>query len=146
MQTKHLCFLIHIWTKGEVGAPLNWFKPSSKIFYWTFQGGTSFVDLLCFFCLVFAMPLYASVYMCIVVTCWERADLLALICGVELWICYFPIAILGQVWYLIVSIPDFCTLTYFDLTKPNFTKVEGIDMDYTFTRYPHFTLIPIFSI
>ena len=46
MQTKHLCVLIHIWTKGEVGAPLNRFKPSSKIFYWPFQGGTSFVDLL----------------------------------------------------------------------------------------------------
>ena len=35
--------------------------------------GQSFVDLLCFFCLVFAMPLYTSVYMCLVVTCWERA-------------------------------------------------------------------------
>ena len=36
------------------------------------------------FCLdyVFAMPLCASVYMCLVVTCWERADLLALVCGV----------------------------------------------------------------
>ena len=30
-----------------------------------------------FFCLVFAMSLYASVYMCLAVTCWERADLLA---------------------------------------------------------------------
>ena len=30
-------------------------KPSSKIFYRPFQGGTSFVDF--FFCLVFAMPL-----------------------------------------------------------------------------------------
>ena len=30
------------------------------------------------FCLVFAMSLCASVYMCFVVTCWERADLLAL--------------------------------------------------------------------
>ena len=29
------------------------------------------------FCLVFAMSLYASVHMCFVVTCWERADLLA---------------------------------------------------------------------
>ena len=56
---------------------------------------------------------YASVYMCLVVTCWEKADLLALICGVLLWVCYFPIGILGQVWYLIVSIPDLCTLTYF---------------------------------
>ena len=26
------------------------------------------------FCLVFAMSLCASVYMCFVVTCWERAD------------------------------------------------------------------------
>ena len=26
------------------------------------------MDLLCFFCLVFAMPLCASVYMCLVVT------------------------------------------------------------------------------
>ena len=29
------------------------------------------------FCLVFAMSLCASVYRCFVVTCWERADLLA---------------------------------------------------------------------
>ena len=36
------------------------------------------------FCLVFSMSLYASVYMCFVVTCWERADLLALVCGVQL--------------------------------------------------------------
>ena len=35
-----------------------------------------------FFCIVFAMPLCAFVDMCLVVTCWERADLLALVCGV----------------------------------------------------------------
>ena len=35
-----------------------------------------------FFCLVFAMSLCASVYMCFAVTCSERADLLALVCGV----------------------------------------------------------------
>ena len=29
-----------------------------------------------------------------------------------LWVCHFPIGILSQVWYLIVSIPDLCTLTY----------------------------------
>ena len=34
------------------------------------------------FCLVFAMSLCASVYMYFVVTCSERADLLALVCGV----------------------------------------------------------------
>ena len=35
-----------------------------------------------FFCLVFAVSLCPSVYMCFVVTCWERANLLALLCGV----------------------------------------------------------------
>ena len=68
------------------------------------------MDLLGFFCLVFVMSLCASVYLCLVVTCWERADS---------WLsfvvsnCYFPIGILCQVWYLIVSIPDLCTLAYF---------------------------------
>ena len=53
------------WSTSELRerlAPWNWFKPSSKIFYWPFQGGTSFVDLLCVFsCPVFAMPLCTSV-------------------------------------------------------------------------------------
>ena len=66
------------------------------------------------FCLWFAMSLCGSVYMCFVVTCWERADLLALVCSVCCE-CHFPIGILGQVWYLIVSIPDLCTLTYFNI-------------------------------
>ena len=59
---------------------------------------------------MFAMPLCASVYMCLVVTCWERADLLALVCDVQLLVYHFPIGILGQVWYVIVSIPDICIL------------------------------------
>ena len=33
-------------------------------------------------CLVFAMSLCTSVYMCFEVTCRESADLLALVCGV----------------------------------------------------------------
>ena len=37
-----------------------------------------------FFCLVFAMPLCTTVYKCIVVTCCEKADHLALVCGVLL--------------------------------------------------------------
>ena len=43
-------------------------------------GWEPFVQFL--FCLAFAMSLCASVYMCFVVTCWERADLLSLVCGV----------------------------------------------------------------
>ena len=59
------------------------------------------------------MPFRTFVYLCLVFTCWERADLLALV-----WVSYFefvtfPIGILGQVWFLVVSIPDVRTLTYF---------------------------------
>ena len=35
---------------------------------------------LCYFCLVFVIPLSESVYLCLVFTCWERAELLALVC------------------------------------------------------------------
>ena len=49
-----------------------------------FQGGTSFVDHSRYFCRVFVMVLCASVYCCLMVTCWERADLLALVCIVLL--------------------------------------------------------------
>ena len=43
------------------------------------------------FCPVFAMSLCASIYMCFVVTCWERADLLALVCGVCYEFVTFPL-------------------------------------------------------
>ena len=44
------------------------------------------------FCLVFAMSSCASVYMCFVVyLCWERADLLALVCGVYCEFVTFPL-------------------------------------------------------
>ena len=89
------------------------------------------------FCLVFAMSLCASVYMCFAVTCWGKADLLTFICGV---CCefYFPIGILGQVWYLIVSIPDLCTLTYLysnrDVTERHHSYIndEKLGQSYTF--------------
>ena len=40
------------------------------------------MDLCVLFCLMFAMSLCASVYLCFVFTYWERAELLALVCGV----------------------------------------------------------------
>ena len=56
---------------------------------------------------------FASAICCLVVTCWKRTDLLALVCGVKLCDCYFPFGILGQVWYFVISIPDLCPfLTY----------------------------------
>ena len=57
------------WSTSELRvrlAPLNRFKPSSKIFYWPFQGGTSFVDLLCF-CSV--LCLLCFVHVCLFVLC-----------------------------------------------------------------------------
>ena len=38
------------------------------------------MDHLCYFCLVFVMLSCASVYLCLVVSCWERVDLLAFVC------------------------------------------------------------------
>ena len=49
------------------------------------------------------------------VTCLERADLMALLC--VMFSCVFvafPYGVLGQVWYLIVLIPDLCLLPYFN--------------------------------
>ena len=104
------------WSTSELRvrlAPLNRFKPSSKIFYWPFQGGTSFVDLLCF-CSVLCLLCFVRVSL--YVLCghllgkgWPVGSRLWCL----LWVCHFPIGILGQVWYLIVSIPDLCNLTYF---------------------------------
>ena len=65
-----------------------------------------------FFSLLFVMPLCASVYMCAL---WSPVGK-----GLSSWLsfvvsnCHFPIDILGQVWYLIVSIPYLCNITYFD--------------------------------
>ena len=57
---------------------------------------------------------FTSVYCCLVVTCWERADLLALVGDVYCIFVTFPCGIVGQVvWHWIVSLPDFCHLSYF---------------------------------
>ena len=59
---------------------------------------------------------YVFVCVCLYVLCGHllgKIDLLALVCGVLLRVCHFTIGILGQVGYLIVSIPDLCTLIHF---------------------------------
>ena len=60
---------------------------------------------------------FASVHCCLVVTCWERADLLALVFMSNCDCVTLPCGILGQVWYLIVLIPDLCRLSYFVCTN-----------------------------
>ena len=66
------------------------------------------------FCLVFAM-FCARLFICAL---WSPAGK-----GLTSWLSFvvssvslsLPIGILGQVWYLIVSIPDLCTITYFQM-------------------------------
>ena len=54
---------------------------------------------------------FLSVHCCLMTSCWEMADLLALVCDVYCISVTFPCGILGQVWYLIVLIPDLCHLS-----------------------------------
>ena len=75
--------LIHISIKSEVGAVKPVLALQLSILLNVprrYFLGRSFM----FLCLVFVMPLCASVYLCLVITCWERADLSkrVLVCGV----------------------------------------------------------------
>ena len=56
---------------------------------------------------------FASAHCCLMVTCWERAELLALVGDTYCVFVTFLCGVLGQVWYLIVSLPDLCLLSYF---------------------------------
>ena len=55
---------------------------------------------------------FASDHCCLVVICWERTGLLALVGDVNCIFGTFPCGILGHVWYLISSFPDLCLLSY----------------------------------
>ena len=69
---------------------------------------------LCYLCLVFVM--LSRLFICwLVVTCWERADRLALVCDVYCVFVTFLCGFLGQVWYLNLSIPGLC----------RFPKIKG---------------------
>ena len=73
----------------------------------------------------------------IVVTCWERADLL-LVIFIVLFVT-FPCGILGQVWYLIVLFPDLCRLSYFDFRKVSIflfqKKMKRTDLLQNYLQY-----------
>ena len=63
---------------------------------------------VCFFNVVLYVPCS------LVITCWERPDLLALLCVVFYGVFVtLPHSVQGQVCYLIVSIPDLCIPLYF---------------------------------
>ena len=75
------------------------------------------MDILCFSVLCL-LNLCVRLFMCAL---WSPAGK-----GLTSWLtfvvsncafCHFPIGILGQMWDLIESIPDLCTLTYFRMTN-----------------------------
>ena len=83
------------------------------------------------FCLVFAMSLYASVYMCFVVTCWERADLLALVCGVYCEFVTFPLVSwvrCGALLYRFLIFAPLLTLTLTSITPAERHARYSIDL------------------
>ena len=67
-----------------------------------------------------ACQAFTPVHCSLMVTCLERTDLLALVCEISICFVTFPCGILGQVWYLIVSIYDLCHLSYFTVLSDFF--------------------------
>ena len=57
-----------------LGPQVNYFTDRSK--------AVLFLIFYVYFCLLFVMPLCGSAYLCLVVTCCERADIFALVFGV----------------------------------------------------------------
>ena len=72
-----------------------------KTLDWWVQGGSFAVFVSC------VSHAFASVHCCLVATCWERADLLALVGDVYCIFCYFPMWYPGSGVLLdcIVSLP-----------------------------------------
>ena len=65
----------------------------------------------CYFMLLVYHAVMA-VHCSLVVTCWDRAGLLALLYDVFYCFVTFPCDVLGEVRYLVVSIPDLWRLPY----------------------------------
>ena len=103
MRGKHRSVLISIRNKANVVLS-NMLKPSSN-----FLTDHSKVVLLLWILFIICASCHTvlSVPCSLVVTCWEKADILGLLC--VMFSCVFvtfPYGVLGQVWYLIVWIPD----------------------------------------
>ena len=80
------------------------------------------------FCLVFAM-FCARLFICAL---WSPAGK-----GLTSWLSFvvssvslsLSLGILGQVWYLIVSIPDLCTITYFNFKKCKLSQMRPANLN-----------------
>ena len=113
MRIKPLCVFIHTQTMGEVGTVKH--VLALQFFCWPFQCGASFVDPFCYLWFMFVFAMLSCLFLA---GLWSPAgqmtDLLALLCIVFSFVFVtFPYGVSGQVWYLIVSIPDLCLPLYF---------------------------------
>ena len=93
------------------------FSPPVKNFNWPFQGSSSLVDHMCYFCA------FASAHCYLVVTCWERADLLVLF------------AVLNCE---IVTVP-FCILCFDPWPLPPFNVLHYSNFAYSYKMVCNFT-------
>ena len=120
----------------------------------------------CFFCRSFLLFMFRVCHAflpghcSLLVICWERANLLALLYVV--FFCVFVTflcGVLGQMMYLIVSIPDLCLLTYFYNFNICYTyRKNGLCMPYEIIIHknlhyifqqgllPLFIILPLFCI
>ena len=148
MQTKYLCVLIHIWIKGEVGAV----KPVLALVKYFTDRFKAVLLLWIFYVFVLSCVCNVFVRVYLYVLCghllgkgWPLGSHLWCL----LWVCHFPIGILGRVWYSIVSIPVLCTLTYFgwEITKQNLIKhsfLEACTYLEARTRWNNYTVTTCF--
>ena len=94
------------WSTSETRmrfVPSNMFSPPEILLL-----TASFADFFCYLRFVFGFVIRSCLFpYSLVVTCLERADLLALLCVLfsQCVFVTFPYGVLGLVWYLIVSIP-----------------------------------------
>ena len=90
------------WFTSEIRVrlvPSNMFQPSSKILTIPWR------------CFLWTLMLFVTVTCSIDVTCWEKTDLLGFVYAMLSCIfVMFPYGVLGQCWYLIVSIPNHCLI------------------------------------
>ena len=77
---------------------------------------------------------FASVHCCLVVTCWERADLLALVGDVYCICVTFPRGILGQYRFLILAV--------FLILLPLREKFISVDLESYYIEYTAYILSP----
>ena len=85
------------------------------------------MDPLCFVSCV--SHAFTSVHCCPVVTCCERAGLLAIVGDVYYIFVSFPFGILGQMWYLIISFTELCLFLIYVLLRPYLCFISFLYLD-----------------